>query len=235
MSHYRSTPIWLKITPLKYLQFPWRFLTLAVFSASLIAGALAKIINKKLLTLTLTLTLLLNANYFRPRIWYESMTDQRKFSGDSLRLQVTSSIFDYLPIYAPLPPANAAGGDLGITGGEGEYHRLAKRSNFQQYEVDIKSPRATVELQTYYFPGWRVWLDDKEVKIDPSRDPLLGRMQVDVPSGTHTITARFTNTPIRTLGNTFSLVSWLTLLTVSFSYLRGRKAIYPKDKNPVQV
>ncbi len=221
LSHYRSTPIWLKFKPLEFLQFPWRFLTLAVFSASFLSGAVI-FVNKKILSLLLLLLLLLNANYFRPRVWYPDMTDASKFSGDSLRLQVTASIFDYLPIYAPLPPPNPAGGDLGITGGEGTFTRLAKRSNFQQYEADITTSKATIELQTFYFPGWRVWLDGKEVKIDPSRDPLLGRMQIDVTSGRHLVTARFTNTPIRTFGNLLSLVSWLILL----GCLIPRKSVY---------
>ena len=211
-SHYKSTPIWLKLTPLQFLQFPWRFLTLSVFSASLVAGAFAKIIDKKLLTITLTLTLLLNANYFRPRTWFPNMTDQTKFSGDSWRWQVTGSIFDYLPINAPLPPPDPAGGDLGITSGEGDYNRISKRTNFQEYQVDISTPTAVVELQTFYFPGWKVYLDGKEVSIEPKRDPLLGRMQIDVPAGNHNITALFTNTPIRTLGNTLSLISWFLVL-----------------------
>ena len=215
MSHYKSTPLWLNFRPLQFLQFPWRFLTLAVFCAALTAGAFSKIIDKKLLTLTLAFALLLNANYFRPRAWYPEMTDAQKFSGKSWQWQITGSIFDYLPISAPLPPADPAGGDLGITAGAGEYSRLAKRTNFQQYQVNIYSPNAIVELQTFYFPGWKVYLNGTEIRIDPKRDPLLGRMQIDVPAGTHLVTARFTNTPIRTVGNTLSLVSWLLLIFIS--------------------
>jgi hypothetical protein len=215
MLHSKSTPIWLHIDVLKYLQFPWRFLTLAVFSVSFIAGAFALIFNKKylvfILSLLLTITLLLNADYFRPHIWYPDMTDSKKFSGDSWRLQITGSIFDYLPIYAPLPPVNPPGSDLGITGGIGTFTRLQKTSDFQRYSLNITSPSATVELQTFYFPGWRVWLDGHEVKIDPFRDPLLGRMQVDVTSGGHILIAIFGNTPIRTVGNSLSLLSWLAL------------------------
>jgi hypothetical protein len=213
-SHYKSTPIWLKFSPLQFLQFPWRFLTLAVFSASLISGA-AVLINKKLLPFLLLLLLLLNANYFRPRQWYPDMTDAQKFSGKSWIWQVTGSIFDYLPIYAPLPPADPAGGDLGITAGEGTYTTLSKRSNFQEYRLQITSESAVAELQTFYFPGWKVYLNGKEVKIDPARDPLLGRMQVNVPYGNHQLIARFTNTPIRTIGNSVSLISWLLLIGIS--------------------
>lgn len=214
-SHYRSTPFWLQFRPLQFLQFPWRFLTLAVFSAALVAGVFSLMANRLLLTLTLTLTLLLNANYFRPRQWYPQMTDAQKFSGKSWVWQITGSIFDYLPIWAPLPPADPAGGDLGITSGQGTYTTLAKRTNYQEYAVNIESNSAVVEIQTFYFPGWRVFLDGAEVTIDPSRDPLLGRMQIDVPSGEHKIIARFTNTPIRTLGNALSLASWLLLFFIT--------------------
>jgi hypothetical protein len=221
MLHSKSTPIWLHIDVLKYLQFPWRFLTLAVFSVSFIAGAFFLVTNRFLLTLTLTLTLLLNANYFRPDKWFPDMTDAKKFVGNSWRLQITGSIFDYLPIYAPLPPVNPPGSDLGITGGTGTFTKLEKASNFQRYSLDITSPTVVVELQTFYFPGWRVWLDGKEVKIDPARDPLLGRMQVDVTSGKHQIIAIFGNTPIRTLGNTLSVLSWLSLPLIFF-YTRAK-------------
>jgi uncharacterized membrane protein len=226
MSHYRSAPIWLKVSFLKYLQFPWRFLAMAVFSASLLAGAI-NLVSRRLLPLLLLLILLLNANFFRPRVWYPDMTDTQKFSGDSWRLQTTASIFDYLPIYAPLPPANAAGGDLGITGGSGTYSRLVKKSDFQEYRVDISSSSAVVELQTFYFPGWRVWLDNREVKINPARDPLLGRMQLDVSEGEHVITARFTETPVRTMADTVSAAAWLLLVLIAvLHYIKCR---YPKS------
>ena len=90
--------------------------------------------------------------------------------------------------------------------------RLVKKSQLQKYQVDIFSPTAVAELQTFYFPGWQVWVDDQAQPIDPTRDPLLGRIQVDLTSGSHTLVARFTNTPVRTLGNTLSLVSWLLMI-----------------------
>jgi len=212
MSHTRSIPVWQLIKPLEYLQFPWRFLTLAVFFTSFISGAVILIFSKKILILLFLLLLLLNAGFFRPRLWYPDATDATKFSGNSWRLLVTSGIFDSLPIWAPLPPPDAAGDDLNITGGEGSFRRISKKTNFQQYQIDITSPGAVVELQTFYFPGWKIWVDGSPVPIDPARDKLLGRMQVDMNTGVHILTARFTNTPVRTIGNSLSLLSWLLLI-----------------------
>lgn len=216
MAHFKATPIWQAIKPLEFLQFPWRFLTLSIFTASFLSGALALIFSRRLLLLScsLALLLLLNANYFRPRDWWPQVTDKHKFSGKLWQLQLTSGIFDYLPIWAPLPPADPPVDDLVFTTGEGKFKLLQKKTNRQTYQVEVTTSKAIVELQTYYFPGWRVWADNKEVPIDPGRDPLLGRMQVDLSEGKHHILARFTNTPVRSIGNTISLFAWAAAIGI---------------------
>ena len=47
--------------------------------------------------------------------------------------------------------------------------------------------------------------------IDPTRDKFLGRMRVDLPAGGHDVLARFTDTPVRLVGNLVSLASWIGL------------------------
>lgn len=227
MSHSKSTFLWQHLKPLELLQFPWRFLTLTIFGASFLAGAATLVLNKKIiLAAILASVVILNGNYFHPRDWYSDMTDEKKFSGKSWQLLVTSGIFDYLPIWAPFPPADPAGADLNIVQGEGEYTRILKSSNRQIYKVNILSDSATLELQTYYFPGWRIWLDGVEQVIDPSRDPLLGRIQIDVPIGKHQITARLANTPIRTFSNFVSLISWSMLGLLVLTYSRKHVKIH---------
>lgn len=223
MSHFKATPIWQAIKPLEFLQFPWRFLTLVVFVASFLAGGAGLVLSRQVVSLLLLLLLLLNANYFRPRLWLPDMTDAQKFSGNSWRLLVTSGIFDYLPLWAPLPPADAAGDDIGILSGQATFTRLEKRSNRQVYSIDVASPATIVQLQTYYFPGWKIFVDGQEVRVDPTRDKLLGRMEVDLGSGKHTVEAKFGDTPVRRAGNALSVVGWLALLGVG-SYSVGRIA-----------
>src|SRR3989344_5284515 len=208
MAHSKSTPIWLTLKPLEFLQFPWRFLTLAVFALSFLSGAIARIFPRLLISLLLLLLLLQNANYFRPRAWYPDMTDAKKFSGKSWQLQITSGIFDYLPIWASQPPPDPKGSDIDFVSGLAGFTTLKKISNIQSYEVNVASPVATAEIQTYYFPGWKTYIDGREVPIDYTSDKLLGRMQVTIPNGTHQLVVRLGNTPIRTAGNVLSLFSW---------------------------
>lgn len=214
MAHSKSTPIWLYVKPLEFLQFPWRFLTLAVFAASFLSGAIALVFkNKKILfSLLLALLILLNGNYFKPRDWYPDMTDAKKFSGKAWQLQITSGIFDYLPIWAPQPPPDPKGDDINFVSGDATFKTLFKKSNQQKYEINVFSPKSVAEIQTYYFPGWRAYVDGREVAIDNTSDKLLGRMQVTIPSGQHQLVVRLTNTPIRTVGNTISFVSWAIII-----------------------
>ena len=226
MMHSKSTFIWQFFKPLEFLQFPWRFLTLSVFVSSFLSGAVILLIGKHKIILIslLTLAILLNANYFRPQHWYPDMTDKDKFSGKSWQLLVTSGIFDYLPLTAPFPPADPAGADLNLTQGRGAFTRLVKKSNLQRYQVDVFSHAAVAEIQTYSFPGWKAYVDGQEVAIDPVRDPLLGRIQVDLTSGSHIVEIRFTNTPIRTFANFASFIAWVVFIGIMVSWIRKSRS-----------
>ncbi len=212
MTHSRSTPIWIHLAPLQYLQFPWRFLTLAVFFLAFLSGGITQILTPRLAPILIALVLLLNANYFKPRQWYPTMTDAEKFSGKSWQLLVTSGIFDYLPIWAPLPPVDPASPNPNIIKGLGSFETLEKKSQTETYQFTISSPTASVQLQKLYFPGWRVFINGTEQVIDPTRDPVNGRIEFDLTSGVNDVKVVFTNTPIRTVGNTISAVGWVALL-----------------------
>ena len=213
LTHSKATWLWQHFQPLEFLQFPWRFLSLIIFFGSFISGALV-LANKKFLPLLLLLLLLLNANYFRPRDWWPQANDADRFSGENWRLQLTSGIFDYLPIWGKLPPAGAPKEDIEFFHGSGTYERLQKNSNRQKYTV-FANVDSTIIVQTFYFPGWRIWLDGKEISPEPLRDPeKIGRIIIDVPSGIHEISLKFVDTPVRFMANAVSFISLLALIIV---------------------
>src|SRR5581483_9913751 len=113
MIHQKSSLIWSLLPILSWLQFPWRFLALSGFFLSFLSAASIYYLHRwpKIMwsvgLVSLILALSLTFNFYQPKAWL-NISDQDKFSGESWQKQLTISIFDYLPIYAKLPPNHIA-------------------------------------------------------------------------------------------------------------------------------
>ncbi|MEJ2441715.1 MAG: hypothetical protein P8Y06_02235 [Patescibacteria group bacterium] len=214
MAHPRSTPIWLLFSQLRLVQFPWRFLTLIIFSFSFIIGALPKLAEKfrikgKIVVVLLAaLLLLLNWNYFRPEHGrMGKLTDEEKFSGAAWELQQTAGIYDYLPIGAKEAPKGPRKVLAEVMGGEGQISKGESGTYWAKFNVDIESENSLVRIDIFKFPNWKVTVDGQEVDTFIPEDEKWGRMYIDVPEGEHEVYAQLYNTWPRTLGNIISLIS----------------------------
>jgi hypothetical protein len=79
-----------------------------------------------------------------------------------------------------------------------------------------------LRFHTFYFPGWKAYLDGQETPVYPSGE--LALLTLDVPPGEHTVLVRFEDTAVRLVGNAISLLTALGL--IAFAIFRGgRKAI----------
>ncbi|MBI4058854.1 hypothetical protein HY404_01285 [Candidatus Microgenomates bacterium] len=219
MAHSRSTPIWLTFPFLSIVQFPWRFLTLTIFSLSFLAGALVvllaplRVIGKAIISALLIFLIIFNFNFFRVERT-GPVTDQEKFSGEAWRLQQTAGIYDYLPKGARIAPQSARKEPLEIDSGKAEFSQTKEGTNWLKTNIKVNSDNATVVVNIFNFPNWKAWIDGKktEIKVLPKDD--LARISLLVPQGDHKLEVRLTNTPIRTVGNMISLISWFILLRI---------------------
>lgn len=231
LTHQRAAFIWKLIPQLAMLQFPWRILAISMVGTSFLAGSIFLLFPKLYQTWRLTIAgvvviflILFNIQFFTWREFWPWFNDQHKFSGKLWQLQQTSGIFDYLPKQLPLPPKDPPRGDWEIIAGEGEAKTLVKTSKLQVYEVYVKSPDAEFKINTFYFPGWRVFVDGREATIDPNMDKENGTMIAGLTSGNHRVEAKFGNTPIRSLANILSFLSWPILLVIFVYFGVKRKA-----------
>jgi len=226
LTHEKSSFIWNHIPVFAYLQFPWRFLLITTFMFSVVAGSLATLFfkNRQKIVLSLvilTASILLYSAYFAPRLWL-NITDADKFSGDSWTLQQTISIFDYLPIYAKHPPAGRAPAKPVFVKGHGKILEGTQGSDYQDWNVSVSGKSATIQLSLYYFPGWKVQVDREYSKIDYNNE--LGLITVEIPTGNHSIDAKLTNTPVRSVSNALTI---LGLILIPF----GIYLVCKKSKN----
>jgi hypothetical protein len=93
------------------------------------------------------------------------------------------------------------------------------RQGLLSSEMKVTSEKEwTLSFHTFYFPGWKVYLDGQEAPVFPSGD--LALLSVDVPSGEHDVQVRFEDTFARSLGDAITLLTLLGL--VSFAIFRWR-------------
>ncbi len=212
-AHERSSAIlWNRFSVIQTLQFPWRFLSTTAFTASFLAGAILllpfpKLVRSTLFVSAVVAVFVLNIEFFHVEHRYP-ITDQDKMTGKLWDLQRTAGIYDYLPIYADVPPGRPAPGDYQILAGNPVITNFASGSATVRFTVKSNTP-STIRLNIFDFPNWKVWIDGKITPHD--HENYLGLITFTAPQGNHSVKVSLTNTPIRTIGNAISLITILCI------------------------
>lgn len=160
------------------------------------------------------ITILFNSAFFKPNHWF-NISDSEKFSGESWNRQITSSIFDYLPIYAKYPPTTAAPDKPEIISGKAKIIDSQKGTNWQRWKIKATTD-IEIRLSLFDYPGWKVFVDNKNVSINHNNE--LGLITFSVPSGDHEIYVKLTRTPIRTIGEILSIIGIAGTLILIVKY-----------------
>ncbi|MBI3485326.1 hypothetical protein HY025_00105 [Candidatus Daviesbacteria bacterium] len=227
LMHQKSSFIWDKLPFFAYLQFPWRFLAVSIFLLSTMSAITIYYLEKiKLAFLkkfnlgqilgigAVVVAFVLYGSFFAPQKWL-NITDQDKFSGISWQKQLTISIFDYLPIYAKLPPIHQAPDFPEIMSGQAQFLSYKKGSDYQIGKLVVSQP-ANLRLPLFDFPGMKVTVDNDLVVHNHSdcrnEEFCLGLINFNVSTGTHIIKAELTNTPVRTIGDLLTILSLIIII-----------------------
>lgn len=231
MVHPRSEFIWRLIEPLKYIQFPWRFLELIIFFISFITGSIIYYLEKmskvKMAKATFVLLILVviaaNFLYFRPEKFLD-INDYNLLAGPSWEKQIKRSIFDYLPKSAKYPPRDLATKRYEVIVGQPGISELKELSNNIMFTIAAKE-LTIVRLSQYYFPDWEVKVDGKKVEINPRNE--LGLITFAVDPGQHKVEAKLQDTPIRTFSNVLTILGFMLFIFLLFTqYKKTRKWMF---------
>lgn len=236
MVHPRSEFIWNMIEPLKYLQFPWRFLLIIIFFISFLAGSIFIAIKNrgwsyKLWFILIVLVVSLNFLYFRPEKFI-NVNDEDLLKGENWDRQIKRSIFDYLPIYAKEPPAELAISRYHILTGDAQISNFQEGTNWFKFKAYVRS-HTIMRLSQYYFPNWKIFVNGIDAKIDYESSGL-GLMTIILGKGDHVIEARLYDTDIRKISNVitiFSIGVFLILFVTQFKKVREWITYYRKSLN----
>jgi len=210
MTHNKSTPIWDSIGILSFVQFPWRFLGIAVFAASLLGGYAISMYKQKLGVIIsifiMVVSVIFNWSYFRPENFLTNIDDRAKLTGDLWEAQRKGAIFDYLPVTA-IEPKEPADGEPKLISGKADIFGFVKRSNYWEFEVKEGSDAWEVEVPVFQFPGW-------VVKNYDWSSGESGRIIIEGGGSDQKIMGMLRNTGIRSFGNIITLVSIASLFII---------------------
>ena len=228
MTTEASSFIWDNISYLSYLQFPWRFLTFAALFISVVSAygiyllferLKAKYIFKKasiiFVVLYSILTIILVGRYFTPQN-YISKSDNELTSVEEISWRVSKSTFEFAPkgikttksdfnttvpniqmIDIVKQPFEILTGDAQI---------LPLQNKFMKKSFLISSKENIIfRLNTFNFPGWTAYLNDKDLLITDNNDFKL--ITVEVPRGDNLLEFKFEDTFVRNIANLLSIVS----------------------------
>lgn len=225
MTTFYSNFLWNLITPLAYLQFPWRFLVFNVLSASILSGAFIFLIRVPILKLLagiilITLLLATNLKLFKPQTYREELTDQTATAKEEINWRISQSSFEYVPKGLELYKSNLGTNIVKIDKKDIPQNKIEMTAGTGQVEIILSTPSKTdfrsfspdkisVRANIFNFPGWHVIIDNEEVLINDHNNLQL--ITFDVPEGNHLVSIKFENTPVRTLANTISLISILAM------------------------
>jgi hypothetical protein len=229
-----ARPIWEVLPLAAFVQFPWRLLGLVALTLSFLSGAavlglvgegLTKRFDTRVAILALVV-ILTSYGYTIPQ-----------YTEPSPRSEEAVAIIDFESFYppdrvgmtvwakeqpqdTPLVEQYLAGEPLSKAVALTEGARVEMISHgAASEEVWISSPEgAELQFYTYYFPGWRGYVDGGEVGIYPSGPH--GLITLQVPPGEHHVAVRFGHTPVRLIGTAITVGS-LALALVILAWKRA--------------
>jgi hypothetical protein len=219
-----TEPIWDRITILQKFQFPWRLLSVSVFTASVICGwSYSMLMNRffriqpKLRNLGLGVLILAAVCTTYP-MWHASSYELRPDSFYSGIYHGTTDTGESSPIWSVRFMEREPNRPLEVVSGAASVVGSRKSTTIHTYLMEIASSSRVVE-NTLYFPGWSVSIDGNPVPVEFQNPAWRGLMTFEVPAGQHTVDVKFGATKLRKVADGISFASLIIILLVLVSRL----------------
>ncbi|MEX2028055.1 MAG: YfhO family protein [Candidatus Curtissbacteria bacterium] len=193
------------------VQFPWRLLSIIVFTSSVTAAWVIDMSkNKRTLALTVAIACILSTIlYTKPQTFVD------RGDGFYSTNEGTTTVADeYMPLWVNAHKNSRADQKIELVG-EGQIKNLNIKPSV--YKAEIESPSGViVNVNAVYFPGWQASVDDKKVPLNFAND--FGLINFQLPAGKHEVIIKYTESPVATAADIVSIVA---VLTTGFSFYKS--------------
>ncbi len=197
-----SLPLWKIMSNIVVVDFPWRIMSVTVFSASVLAGFTISVIKNKKLKFVLAsvfifLAFYANRNHLRVNQTIDWPLDFY------LKLEKTTNTYDeYTPKWVKGETTRTFPGKVETLIEKAKIDIEENKSNYLSFNINIPE-EGEVKINTIYYPGWQVLVNNKPVEINYDD----GLIEFKIQKGLSKVVARFTETPLRQVSNLLTLLS----------------------------
>lgn len=205
-----SLLFWQKTPLFSEIDFPWRLLGPASFFLALCLGYLTHHRLTRLLVVFLAiLGLLVNLKYAKPQGVID-YPDEYYLTNEA----TTTSHDELMPLWVKKKPVARPASRVEVIIGEVSIGPVFENAKQIRLKVDAKT-ESEIQLNTIYFPGWQVKVDDQVVPV--AYDNERGLMRLKVIPGKHYVTASFGETPFWLIADLISLFSLAAVFLVGIT------------------
>ena len=216
-----ARPLWDALSVLQYLQFPWRYLALAAFAFSALAGAatyLARTAPTRLGVAVMGALLLLSEQlpHARPEQLYSASASEFSPVVIAARNLLATDADEYQPVQVRQAPTKPAVTKLEPLEPSLTVQEASIQSEKYQWRLDAQA-ETRARINVFAYPMWRAYVDGSATAIDS--EPNSGLMLVTLPAGEHVLMLRVEETGDQLLGKWLSLLGVLACVTTMLSGL----------------
>lgn len=202
-----SLPFWNVLPFSAFIQYPWRILTFTLLGLSFLSGGALTLLRFKrygfyIASIGIFAVVFMNTKWFTPQ-FVDHRSPKTYETEDELRFRVSKISDEYLPpdVYRPMTKDGYVHDTIKTTPTLNVKTKIDTGTR-AVYEL-ISTKLQTVAIQRAYFPGWRYWVNEREITPEISG----GLPIISIPEGVSTVSFSFRNTPIRTVANILTLIS----------------------------
>ncbi len=233
-----SSFIWDQAKYLWYLQFPWRFLTFTAIFISVVGGysiyflfrlssrpiSLQRWSRLLFTALVVLSTIFIYQKYFRPERFINT-TDKERTTFEEIAWRISRTSYEFVPngvktqkselntTILAIDKQDLQNKPFTLTRGEADVRTLENRFQNKTFFIDAESP-LDFRLNTYNFPGWKGYLNSREIQIDDRNDFKL--ITVHLSPGKYKLKFVFENTPVRSFAEVLTFIGLILMISLIF-------------------
>lgn len=214
-----SSFLWNSFPLLRYYQFPWRFVGLATFAASVLVMFPLSLIKSKRWELLLIVVIILFSLQFLQVQKIPSRTENyySDFPGTTFFHREAT------PIWTAGDAGEFPDQKIQIIAGEGKVSNYTRMSNLHMFSIEATSD-VSLRDSTFYFPGWKVFVDGRNTPIEFQDGNHRGIITFSIPKGRHDVMISFNETKIRFLADIITVISLVVLLVMLILHKTKRRS-----------